>query len=74
MDTNSTTEPFDQTISSIARSAGVIPETVRSYVAAKLIDSIVLPNGMRLLRPSAAAKVRELKEAGLARRGRRKAA
>jgi hypothetical protein len=45
-------------------------ETISS-TAAELIESMRLPNGMRLLKPSAAARVREIYKEHMARRGGR---
>jgi hypothetical protein len=64
-------EVFSETTSSLARKAGANPVTVREYADRNLIESLRLESGVRLFKPSAIARVQELRAQGLARRGRR---
>ena len=63
-------ELFTETSGSLAQKCNCLPETVRHYANEAKIESLRLPNGVRLFKPSAAVRVRELHAEGLARRGR----
>jgi hypothetical protein len=65
----SDTEIFSETTSSIAGAADCEPGLVRNYCDWGLIECRRLKSGMRLLKPSAAEKVRKLRTQRLARRG-----
>lgn len=63
-------EQFTESSTSTAAAARTLPATIRGYAKAGLLDHIVTSSGQMLFKPSAAAKARELKARGLARRGR----
>jgi hypothetical protein len=64
-------EQYCETVSTIARLSGCASaEIVRLYADLKLIECIRTDSGLRLFRPSAALKVREIYRERLARRGR----
>lgn len=63
-------EGFTETTGSIARAAAADTGTVRNYADQRLIECIRLANGVRLFRPSAVLRVRELLAQRMARRGR----
>jgi DNA-binding transcriptional MerR regulator len=62
---------YTETVSKLAREAEVLPETIRLYGDLGLIEFIRLDNGMRLHKPSAVNRVREIYAERMARRGRR---
>jgi DNA-binding transcriptional MerR regulator len=63
------TDEYTETTGSLARKAGVLPETVRAYGDMALIDCRRLPNGVRMFRPTAVDQVRKILADRLARRG-----
>jgi len=62
---------YVETTGSLARKAEVLPETIRAYADAHLVDHIRLANGQRLFRSDALIRVRALLEERRARRGGR---
>lgn len=70
MDT-SNPETYSETTSAIARAADVLPETVRLYSDMGFLEHIRLKSGTRLLKPSAAERVREIYAQRMGNRGRR---
>jgi DNA-binding transcriptional MerR regulator len=60
---------FTETTGSLARKAGVLPETVRAYGDMGLIECKRVANGMRMFRPSAVTQVRRILAERLANRG-----
>jgi hypothetical protein len=62
-------ENYSETTSAMGRVAGVLPQTVVIYCDLGLLDHIRLANGVRLLKPSAAGRVREIYAERIARRG-----
>ena len=62
-------DDYTETTGSLARIAGVLPETVRAYGDMGLIDCKRMANGMRMFRPSAAEQVKKILAQRLARRG-----
>jgi hypothetical protein len=69
-----TNERYLETTSSLARRAGVLPETVRLYGKLGLIESVRLPNGALLYPESAADQVMRVYRERMARRGGSRAA
>jgi DNA-binding transcriptional MerR regulator len=65
-----TDELHTETTTTIARSACVLAETVRDYENLGLLECVRLPSGVRLFKPSAAQRVREIFAERMARRGR----
>lgn len=63
-------DEFVETTGSIARGALCGQAFVARCCAAGLVEFVVLPNGIRLLRPSAVNRIKELKAKSIARRGR----
>lgn len=61
-------ELFVETSGSIARAAGVLPETVRHYADAGLVEHVRLPNGQRLFKASSAESVKQICAERMARR------
>lgn len=55
---STTSEIYSETTNAIARRARVPPDAVRHYTDLGLIEHVRLPNGVRLLKPSAADSVR----------------
>lgn len=70
MDTASS-ETYSETTSAIARAANVLPDTVRLYTNMGFLEHVRLKSGVRLLKPSAVQRVREIYDQRMARRGRR---
>ena len=64
-----TAESYSETTGSVARQAGVLAETVRLYGDLGLLECTRLSNGIRLFKPSAAERVREIYTERMARRG-----
>jgi DNA-binding transcriptional MerR regulator len=64
-------EEFDRSTSDIAREAGCQADTVRLYADLGLIECKRLANGTRLLRKSAGAEVKAIREKRMANRGQR---
>jgi DNA-binding transcriptional MerR regulator len=62
---------FTETTGSLARKAGVLPETIRLYADRHLIECERLANGVRMFRPSAALQVQRILAERLGRRGGR---
>ena len=62
-------DEFTETTGTLARKAGVLPETVRAYGDMGLIECQRAANGVRMFRPSAAKQVKEILAKRLARRG-----
>ena len=62
-------DDFSETSGSLARKCGVLPETIRAYGDAGLIDCKRLESGVRMFRASAAAQVQKILAERLARRG-----
>jgi len=62
-------ENYSETTSATARVAGVLPQTVVIYCDLGLLDHIRLANGVRLLKPSAGGRVKEICAERIARRG-----
>jgi len=62
---------FTETTGSLARKAGVLPETIRLYADQHLIECERLSNGIRMFRPSAALQVQKILAERLGRRGGR---
>jgi hypothetical protein len=64
-------EQFTETTNTVARAVDppCDPGTVRDYADLGLLECLRLANGVRLFKPSAAAKVREIRAQRLARRG-----
>jgi DNA-binding transcriptional MerR regulator len=71
--TSAISEGFCETTGSVARAAGVLPETVRAYCDAELVEFIRLANGVRMFKPSAIDRVRAV-HAARRRRGAQSAA
>lgn len=67
-------ETYSETTSAIARAADVLPDTVRLYTDLGLLEYVRLQTGVRLLKPSAVQRVREIYAQRMARRGRPKRA
>jgi hypothetical protein len=63
------TENFSETPSKMGRDIGIHPGTVRSYCDEGLVEFLRLANGTRLLKPSAALRIREVYAERIARRG-----
>lgn len=63
-------DDFELTCSRVAALAGCGENLVREYADAGLLESRRLSNGMRVFRPDAAERVRQIKAERLARRGR----
>ena len=53
-------DDYTETTGSLARKAGVLPETVRAYADKGLIECTRLENGVRMFRGSAAEQVRAI--------------
>jgi hypothetical protein len=64
-------ESFSQTTNAIAAAVPCDAGTVRDYCDLGLLEHQRLANGVRLLKPSAAQRVREIRAQRLARRGGR---
>ena len=62
-------EEFTETTGSLARAAGVLPETVRMYGDLGLIECRRLANGMRMFKSGAAEEIKKIRAQRLARRG-----
>jgi len=62
-------DDFTETTGSLARKAGVLPETIRLYGDTGLIDCRRSATGVRMFRPSAADQVKRILAERLARRG-----
>jgi hypothetical protein len=67
-------EGFVETTGSIARKAEVLPETVRLYADSGLLECRRLANRVRMFKPSAVARVRELYDERMAHKGGRRGA
>jgi DNA-binding transcriptional MerR regulator len=65
---------FTETTGSLARLAGVLPETVRAYGDLGLIECQRTANGVRMFRANAAEQVKKIVKERLARRGGRRPA
>lgn len=65
---------YTDTAGAIARKAGVSVPTVNVYAELGLVDCIRASNGWRLFKPSAADRVREVRDKRLANRGGRRRA
>lgn len=59
-----------KTTTTVAAEAGCQPNLVRLYADEGLLESRVLPNGVRLFKANAAHHVRKIKAERLSRRGR----
>jgi DNA-binding transcriptional MerR regulator len=62
-------EIFSETTGSVAEAVPCALATVRDYCDWNLIEHLRLPNGMRLLKPSAIEQIRQIRTVRLARRG-----
>jgi DNA-binding transcriptional MerR regulator len=62
---------FIETTTSLARTAGLAPETVRRYADMGLIEFRIASDGTRLFRAAIADRVREIYANRIANRGRR---
>jgi hypothetical protein len=69
----SNSETYSETTSAIAHAADVLPDTVRLYADMGLLEHVRLKSGIRLLKPSAAERVREIYSQRMGNRGRRSA-
>jgi DNA-binding transcriptional MerR regulator len=65
---------FTETTGSLARKAGVLPETIRAYGDLGLIECQRAANGVRMFRANAAKQVKKIVKERLARRGGRRPA
>jgi hypothetical protein len=63
-------DDFRLTVNQVASQAKCDPCTVRCYADAGFIECRRLASGMRLLRPTAVAKVRALRAERMSRRGK----
>ena len=72
--TDMPTDTFSLTATEVARSAGLIAETVRKYADGGLLAYIRMHNGTRLFKPDAVEQARAICKERLANRGYRKAA
>jgi hypothetical protein len=66
-------DEFTETSNAIAGAVPCDPSTVRDYCDWGLLEHRRLANGIRLLKPSAVERVREIRTERLARRGKRAA-
>jgi hypothetical protein len=73
MGTATVKDDFVETTGSLARKAGVLPETVRAYCDLGLIDCRRAANGVRMFRADAVREVRRILARRLAHRGGRHA-
>jgi hypothetical protein len=62
-------EEYSETTGSLARAVPCLPQLVRKYSDAGLVEFKRLSDGTRVYRPSAATRVREILAERLARRG-----
>jgi DNA-binding transcriptional MerR regulator len=62
-------EPYDVTSGEICRLARINPNTLRRYVALKLVDFRKLTSGVYVFRRSTAARARQLCDERMAARG-----
>lgn len=67
-------DTYTETTSSLARQAGVLQATLLVYAKSGLVQSMRLPNGNYLFKPSAVGEVREIYTTRMARRGGRRVA
>lgn len=67
------TEGYSETTNAIAGAVPCDAGTVRDYCDWGLVEYMRLANGVRLLKPSAVRRVREIRAQRLARRGGRRA-